>query len=107
MTAKPATQTKLRRSQRREFTIPIRVFGISVKGRDFTEDCVCLRVSRHGALIRLKHYLIPDDTIRILNLHTKKEATFRVVSQVNDPPESAWADWGVEALDLNQDIWNS
>lgn len=104
---KPAGGRKARRSPRRELVIPIRVFGTSLKGRGFSEDCICVKVSRHGAQIRLKHSLIPDEIIHIVNLKKKKEAAFRVVGQAASPPGAPYADWGVEALDPNTDIWSS
>jgi len=102
---KESSPKKGRRSGRRELAIPIRVFGTSVRGRDFSEDCVSLRVSPHGALIRLRHSLIVDDTIRIMNLKTKKEAPFRVVGLAHNPPNEPYSDWGVEAVDPGQNIW--
>lgn len=99
------TFLKTRRSKRRPVALRIRVFGTSLRGRDFAEDCVCLRTSRHGAQIRLKHLLITDDTVRILVPATNKEASFRVVGQLPDQPDAPYADWGVEALNTNENIW--
>lgn len=106
MSGQRAAGRKIRRSERRELAIPIRIFGVTLKGRDFTEDCVCVKISRHGAQIRLKHLLVVDDCIRILNLRTNREATFRVVAQVNNPSDAPYADWGVEAEDPNKKIWD-
>jgi len=46
--------TTRRRSERLYLTIPIRVSGTDPKGRDFSEECVSVDVSRHGARVRLK-----------------------------------------------------
>lgn len=97
--------SKQRRSPRRELALPIRVFGTSARGRDFVEDCVCVKVSRHGAQIRLTHSVIADENVRILNLKNNKEADFRVVGQVSNPPDKVYADWGVEALQPDEDFW--
>lgn len=98
---------KKRRSHRQEVALPIRIFGFTLRGRDFTEDCVCLKVSVHGAQIRLKHLLVPDDVIQITNLRNNQQAPYRVVCQVNNPPGVPYADWGVEALESSQRIWES
>jgi len=100
-----AGSKKQRRSSRRELALPIRVFGTTAKGRDFVEDCVCVKVSRYGAQIRLSHTVINDEEVRILNLRNQKEAGFRVVSQVSNPPDKPYADWGVEALEPDEDFW--
>lgn len=102
-TKNPAPK-KARRSPRREAAIPIRVFGTTPRGRDFSEDCVCVKVSRQGAQIRLKHLLMLDETIYITNVKTNQEAAYRVASQVTNPPDAPYADWGVEALDPNEHI---
>lgn len=105
MSPSPSGSRKPRRGPRRELALPIRVFGTSTSGRDFAEDCVCVKVSRYGAQIRLKHSVITDEPLRILNLKTNKEAAFRVVAQITNPPDKPYADWGVEALEPDEDFW--
>lgn len=96
----------LRRSERRGRVMRIRVYGTSLGGRTFTEDGVSVRVSRHGAQVRLKHLLMVGDSLIILNPRNNREATFRVVDQVTDPPGIPYADWGMECLELNENIWD-
>jgi len=103
----PSGSSRQRRSPRRELALPIRVFGTSARGRDFVEDCVCVKVSRYGAQIRLKHTVISDETLRILNLKNQKEADFRVVGQVTNPPGTPYADWGLEAVTPDEDFWRA
>jgi len=98
---------KQRRSPRRELALPIRVFGTTAAGRDFSEDCVCVKVSRHGAQIRLTHSLIDEEQVRIINLRTKKEAEFRIVDLVSNPPDKPYADWGVEAVEPDENFWKT
>lgn len=98
---------KLRRSERRRAAMPIQVFGTTLKGRDFSEKCVCVKVSRHGAQIRLKHLLVADEIVYITNLKNNKEAAFRVVAQVTAPSDVPYSDWGVEAVDPRQKIWDA
>lgn len=98
--------TTRRRSERLYLTIPIRVSGTDPKGRDFSEECVSIDVSRHGARVRLKNSLVADDVIRIKNLKNNQETVFRVVGRVGQPnPDLPYADWGVECVDPNIVIW--
>ncbi|MGH9803587.1 MAG: PilZ domain-containing protein, partial [Candidatus Acidiferrales bacterium] len=103
----PAPQfTTRRRSERLFLTIPIRVSGTNPKGRDFSEDCVSVDVSRNGARIRLNNALVADDVISIKNLKNNQETVFRVVGRVGQPhPDLPYADWGVEVVDPNIVIW--
>ena len=97
---------RLRRSKRRDLATRIRVHGITIKGRPFIEDCVSVKVSRHGAQVRLKHCLMSGETVIILNPRNNREATFRVVDQATDSPGTPYADWGIECLETNQNIWD-
>ncbi len=95
-----------RRSERLYLTIPIRVSGTDPRGRDFTEDCVSVDVSRHGSRIRLQHPLTVDDVIRIQNLKNGQVASFRVVGRVGEPnPDVPYADWGIDTVDPAVTIW--
>ena len=96
---------KMRRSPRREMALPIRVFGTTLKGREFSENCVCVKTSRYGAQIRTRYMLVPDDVVHVTNLRNNKEATFRVIAQIAKPPGVPYCDWGIEALEAN-DIWD-
>lgn len=98
--------SKRRRSERLFLTLPIRVHGTSPKGRDFTEDCVSINVSRHGARIRMKNALTVDDVVHITNLKNDKGTTFRVIGRVSEPqPDTDYDDWGVESVDTSINIW--
>jgi len=102
--AKQSGSKRARRSPRREVALPIRVFGTTPKGRDFTETCVCVKASRHGGQIRLKHLMMMDEPIHITNLRTNKEASYRVVAQVTNPTDKDFADWGVEVIDPDKNV---
>jgi hypothetical protein len=102
----PAEFSKKRRSERLFLTLPIRVSGTNPKGRDFTEDCVSVNVSRHGARIRMKNTPTVDDVIHVENLKNKQATTFRVVGRVSEPqPDLDYTDWGVEVVDSSVNIW--
>ena len=103
---KPPQYSARRRSERLYLTIPIRVSGTDPRGRDFTEDCVSVDVSRHGSRIRLTHPLTVDDVIRIQNLKNGQVASFRVIGRVGEPnPDVSYADWGIEGVDPAAVIW--
>jgi len=107
MTGQPADEYKTRRRSERLFlTLPVRVSGTDPKGRDFTEDCISINVSRHGARIRLKNALTVDDVVHITNLKNNRAAPFRVVARVSEPqPDAEYTDWGVESLDPAAELW--
>lgn len=107
MTDHPTDEYKTRRRSERLFlTLPIRVSGTDPKGRDFSEDCISINVSRHGARIRLRNALTVDDVIHITNLKNGQAAPFRVVARVSEPqPDAEYTDWGVESLDPATEIW--
>lgn len=103
---KGPTYSTRRRSERLYLTLPIRVIATDPKGRDFTEDCVSVDVSRHGARIRLKNSLVEDDVIHIRNLKNDQDAAFRVIGRVGQPhPDLPYTDWGVECVDPEKVIW--
>src|SRR5713226_5978429 len=97
-------ETRQRRSLRGSRELPIRVFGTDFRGRDFVEDSATLVVSRHGAKIRLKRKLIPEQEIQILCHGNNREAVFRVVSQAGEPT-SEFSFWSVECLKPGENIW--
>ena len=94
----------MRRSTRLALSLPIRVFASDFKGTDFIEDSTTLVVNSHGAKIRLKHQLIPEQEIRIQSLKTSQEAIFRVVSRVGTLADR-FTCWGVECMNPNDNVW--
>jgi len=97
-------EIRQRRSPRGTLELPIRVSGTDFQGKDFVEDSATLVVSRHGAKIRLRHKLIPEQEIQILCHGNNREGLFRVVSQAGKPT-SEFSFWGVECLTPGEDIW--
>ncbi len=94
----------VRRSTRLAVSLPIRVYAIDFKGKDFIEDSTTVVVNFNGAKIRLSHQLVPDQEIRIQSLKTSTEAVFRVVSRVGNL-EDRYTYWGVECLEPSQSVW--
>jgi hypothetical protein len=93
-----------RRSRRLTLTIPIRVYGIDYRGTDFSEDSTTVVVNWHGTKIRLVRQLLPDQEICLFSLATRKDALFRVISQVPGH-EDSYTYWGLECLEPQKEIW--
>ena len=87
---------QIRRSCRVALAVPVRVFGVDYRGKDFTEDALTIVVNLHGAKIRLNRQLIPDSEIRLVATDGQ-DSVFRVVSQVQSP-ELRFTYWGIENL---------
>lgn len=85
--------------------IPIRVLCFGGSTGDFTEDTHTVFVNRDGALIVLKHRVAPDETLRIINLETLREADFRVVGSAR-LERGEDTGWGVECLDKQRTLWD-
>ncbi len=84
--------------------MPIRVYGIDYRGKDFVEDSSTLVVNLHGAKIRLLRQVVPDQEVRILCLRNNQDDVFRVVVKV-EQEASRQSYWGVECLRAGRNIW--
>ncbi len=93
-----------RRSDRIVLTVPLRIFGADATGREFEKDGRTLTINRHGARIQFHHALNSGQIIRILNLASKQESTFRVIGPVAPYTESG-GEWGIENGDPKGNIW--
>jgi len=78
--------------------------GFDPRTGTFTEDTHPVMLNRTGALIRLKHRVATDDTVRIVNLESYAEADFRVVGLARTEAGEIFQ-WGVECLELERNIW--
>jgi hypothetical protein len=100
-----ASKPNRRRTERIKLWIPIRVMCFGGSTGEFTEDTHTVIVNRDGALIDLQHAVLPEDTLRIINLENFREADFRVVGQIRlegaDHPL-----WGVECLEKDRALWD-
>ena len=98
------SDSKQRGTERITLTIPIRVIGIDADAAQFSEETTTSVVNRAGARIVLKHRILPDDVVRIVNLESMSEADFRVVG----PTRLGGADSneiGVECVEKDHNIW--
>ncbi len=93
-----------RRSDRILAPIRIRVIGNDANGVSFSEDTVTVSVNQQGARISLTHSLLIDDVILILNKQNNLEEEFRVVGAFQQVMGER-REWGVEALNPENNIW--
>lgn len=96
----------LRRTERIALEIPIRVYSFGRTCGFFTEDSRTLMVNRDGALIILKNRVAPEGVIWIINLENLRQDDFRVVRLARQKRRGS-AEWGVECLDKNRDLWQT
>jgi hypothetical protein len=100
----PLSSRDLRRSERILLTVPIAVMGFDSEGKEFTEQSHTVVLNEAGARIALQHGLVPETTIRILNLETFVEAEFRVVGAIRG--EGNLVEWGVECIHAGLHFWD-
>jgi len=93
-----------RRSDRLMLTIPLAVEGLDAKGQPFKDEARTISLNRHGARIRIERPLRVGQTIVLTNLVGRRQAEFRVVGPVA-PVTERGGEWGVEYLDMRQNIW--
>ncbi len=99
------SQAEQRGTERLTLSIPIRVIGVDESGEQFSEDTSTTVLNRAGARVALKHRVLPDDIVRIINLETYSEADFRVVGPTQSPGGDGAIELGVECAEKGHDIW--
>jgi hypothetical protein len=95
---------ELRRSVRRAISVPVRLMGQDIKGRDFTEDTSTLIVNWNGALIASSRPLAGEQVLVVLNRANSKESDFRIVG-TRATTGSQPSQWGMECLNPHLDFW--
>jgi len=93
-----------RRSDRLMLTIPLEVRGVDAKGNPFRDEARTITLNRHGARVRITRPLRIGQTIVMMNLVGRRETEFRVVGPVSPITEQG-GEWGVECVDLKENIW--
>lgn len=97
-------RTEKRRSDRLMLTIPLTVEGTDTRGNPFKGEARTVTLNRHGARIQLARPLRTGQTISLTNLLGRRRAEFRVVGPVT-PISDRGGEWGVEYLDMKENIW--
>src|SRR3989442_4420503 len=93
----PPGEEKKRRTERILLRVPIEVNGTGADGKPFTEKTYTLVVNRHGARVRLKRAVRPNDQVTITNPRPKMACPFRIVAKATDLL-SHGPEWGREGL---------
>jgi c-di-GMP-binding flagellar brake protein YcgR len=69
-----------RRSARVTLAVPLRVDGTALSGDQFIIRTQSHTVSQFGCLLHLDEEVIPDQSLVLMNEHTRKSATCRVIT---------------------------
>ncbi len=69
-----------RRSSRVTLAVPVRVDGENVSGEKFIVSTVTYALSQYGCLLQLDEEVIVDQTLVLMNEHTRQSAQGRIVS---------------------------
>lgn len=93
-----------RRSDRVMLTLPLVVEGKDSKGQPFDNTARTITINRHGARIVTPRLLRAGQTITVTNLASRLKCQFRVVGPVS-PATDRGGEWGIECLDLKENIW--
>jgi len=95
-----------RRTDRIELKLRVEATGLDSKGREFVEQASTIVMSRHGALLQLKHKLAPDQTLTLRRSGARdgnQEAQVRVVAEAATG-ENGQA-YCVTFLDQSSTLW--
>jgi PilZ domain len=95
--------SKVRRSGRITFAVPIELVGTDVYGQEFWEETTTTVVSRYGAAIVSRRKLTPQQEMTIRRLDTNKEAEIRIVAKVSDERDGYV--YGVGFTNSEIDFW--
>lgn len=98
-----AADTK-RRSERVLLTLPLHAQGTAPDGRPFECSARTVNVNRYGAQVRIPFPLHSGQEIRVANIASSREASFRVVGPVAQNADHG-GDYGVECLEDMPNIW--
>jgi hypothetical protein len=92
-----------RRSSRVTLAVPIRVDGENIAGEKFIVSTTTQVVSQFGCLIHLEQEVIIDQTLILMNEHTRQSAQARIVSTRRHRNGHKYV--GVEFISKAEDFW--
>ena len=69
-----------RRSSRVTLAVPVRVDGETIKGEKFIISTTTRALSQFGCLLHLEEVVMVDQTLVLMNEHTRQSAQARIVS---------------------------
>src|SRR5215470_16874204 len=92
-----------RRSSRVTLAVPIRVDGENIAGEKFIVSTVTVALSQFGCLIQLDEDILVDQTIVLMNEHTRQSAQCRIVSTRRQ--RNGHKHVGVEFISPSENFW--
>ena len=92
-----------RRSSRVTLAVPLRVDGENISGDKFIVSTVTHVLSQYGCLIHLEEEVLIDQTLVLMNEHTRQSAQARIVSTRRHRNGHKYV--GVEFISKADDFW--
>jgi hypothetical protein len=92
-----------RRSSRVTLAVPIRVDGENVAGEKFIVSTVTVALSQYGCLVQLDEEVLVDQTLVLMNEHTRQSAQGRIVSTRRQRNGHKYV--GVEFISPSENFW--
>jgi hypothetical protein len=92
-----------RRSSRVTLAVPIRVDGENISGDKFIVSTTTHVLSQYGCLIHLEEEVLIDQTLVLMNEHTRQSAQARIVSTRRHRNGHKYV--GVEFISKAEDFW--
>jgi hypothetical protein len=92
-----------RRSGRIAKELPIVLLGTDTSGKVFAEETKTVVLSRHGAGVRSKYRLAPDEVLTLRLAGMAKEAEVRLVGKIGE--ESGRYIYGLAFVDSSLEFW--
>jgi len=92
-----------RRSSRVTLAVPIRVDGENIEGDKFIVSTVTVALSQFGCLIQLDENVLVDQTLVLMNEHTRQSAQGRIVSTRRH--RNGHKHVGIEFISPSENFW--
>jgi len=92
-----------RRSSRVTLAVPVRVDGENIKGEKFIVSTITYALSQFGCLLQLDEEVVADQTVVLMNEHTRQSAQGRIVSTRRHRNGHKYV--GVEFISPSENFW--
>ena len=92
-----------RRSSRVTLAVPIRVDGETVRGEKFILSTTTTVLSQFGCLVNMEEEVMVDQTVVLMNEHTRQSAQARIVSTRRHRNGHKYV--GLEFISPSENFW--
>lgn len=92
-----------RRSSRVTLAVPVRVDGETVGGEKFITSTTTQTLSEYGCLLHLEEEVMVDQTVVLMNEHTRQSAQARIVSTRKHRNGQRYI--GLEFISRSENFW--